>query len=112
MGVAGDERTLDQSAAACRKARLSLSINAQRFLDFLMVEHMNHAGQRNGHLLAPRRQLHQSGLGPRYVSAAIDEAVKSGLVACKRGVGRRPSYYALTWLPVQKMTTQGKPQAA
>jgi len=90
------------------ETRLSLNINAQRFLDFLMIEHMRHAGQRNGFLLAPRRQLLEVGIGARHISPAIEEAERSGLVACKRGVGRRPSYYALTWLPVSEMTSEGK----
>ncbi len=79
----------------------SLNINARRFIDFLMLEHMRHGGQENGHLLAPRRQLYAFGIGAHYVSNAIDEADRLGLVDCKRGVGRRPSHYALTWLPVK-----------
>jgi len=82
------------------KTRLSLSVNAQRFLAFLMIEHMGHGGQRNGHLMAPRRQLHQAVIGARHVSAAIEEVVQSGLVVCQRGTGRRPNYYGLTWLPM------------
>jgi len=78
----------------------SLSINARRFLDFLMLEHMRHSGQENGSLLAPRRQLEQHGIGARHISAAIEETKLLGLVDCKRGTGRRPSVYALTWLPL------------
>src|SRR5215472_15837570 len=78
----------------------SLGINGRRFLDFLMLEHMRHSGKENGSLLAPRRQLEQYGVGARYISCAIDEAERVGLVDCKRGVCRRPSAYALTWLPM------------
>src|SRR5262249_5936371 len=78
----------------------SLAINARRFIDFLMVEHMEHAGARNGYLLAPRRQLEQAGIGAQYVSAAIEETERVRLVAVKRGVGKRPSTYTLTWLPL------------
>jgi hypothetical protein len=78
----------------------SLGINGRRFLDFLMLEHMRHSGQENGSLLAPRRQLEQYGIGARYISHAIDQAERLGLVDCKRGVGRHPSVYALTWLPM------------
>jgi len=78
----------------------SLSINARRLIDFLMLEHMAHAGQRNGYLVAPRRQLEQAGIGARYVSAAIEEVERMGIVDVRRGVGRRPSVYALTWLPM------------
>jgi hypothetical protein len=77
-----------------------LGINARRFLDFLMIEHMRHGGKRNGFLLAPQRQLYAFGIGEHFVTDAIAEAELAGLVDCKRGIGRRPSYYALTWLPL------------
>jgi hypothetical protein len=76
----------------------SLSINARRLLDFLMIEHMRHGGKRNGFLLAPREQLEKCGIGARHISPAIEEAERVGLVDCKRGVGQRPSMYTLTWL--------------
>src|SRR5215472_18420561 len=78
----------------------SLGINARRFLEFLMLEHMRHGGKKNGSLLAPRRQLEQYGIGARYISHAIDEAERLGLVECERGVGRRPSVwlsYSCRW---------------
>jgi hypothetical protein len=78
----------------------SLSVNAWRFVRFLMIEHMRRGGRGNGSLLAPRRQLEQSGIGARHVSPAIEEAERLGLVDCRRGTGRRPSTYALTWLPL------------
>jgi hypothetical protein len=77
-----------------------LSINARRFIDFLMIEHMRQGGRRNGFLLAPQRQLYAFGIGEHFVTGAIAEAERAGLVDCKRGIGRRPSYYALTWLPL------------
>lgn len=91
----------------------SLGINARRLIDFLMGEHMRHAGQRNGLLLAPRRQLETYGIAPRHVSAAIAETERAGLIVCIRGTGRRPSSYGLTWLPSRAVaTTEGKSQAA
>jgi hypothetical protein len=78
----------------------SLGINARRFIDFLMLEHMRQGGKRNGFLLAPRRQLMEFGIGAHFVSDAIDEVDRLGLVDCRRGLGRRPSIYALTWLPL------------
>lgn len=77
-----------------------LGINARRFVDFLVIEHMRHGGARNGQLLAPRQQLEEYGIGARHISAAIDEVVRVGLVDCTRGVGRQPSTYTLTWLPL------------
>jgi len=77
-----------------------LSINARRFLDFLMIEHMRHGGRRNGFLLAPYRQLYAFGIGAHFVNDAIEEVERAGLMDCKRGTGRRPNYYTLTWLPL------------
>lgn len=78
----------------------SLGINAFRLLRFLMIEHMRQSGKRNGFLLAPRRQLCASGIGAHFITAAIEELERNGLMDCQRGVGRRPSYYTLTWLPM------------
>ena len=61
---------------------------------------MRHGGKANGKLLAPRRQLEQFGIGSHFISSAIEECEHIGLVNVRRGVGRRPSLYALTWLPL------------
>jgi hypothetical protein len=76
----------------------ALGINARRLIDFLLIEHMRHGGKENGRLLAPRRQLEAFGIGEHFVSRAIEEAERLGLVDCYRGVGRRASVYSLTWL--------------
>lgn len=78
----------------------SMSVNARRLIDFLMIEHMNHGGRRNGYLLAPRDQLEKFGIGRRLITAAIEEVRTARLIAVKRGTGRRPSTFTLTWLPV------------
>lgn len=77
----------------------SLTISARRLLDFLMIEHMQHGGKENGGLLAPRRQLEAFGISSHLVSEAITEVETLGFVDVRRGEGRRPSTYALTWLP-------------
>ena len=77
-----------------------LGINARRLVDFLLVEHMNHGGKSNGFLLAPRYQLEEAGIGHRHITAAIDEARAAQLITVKRGAGRRPSTFALAWLPL------------
>jgi len=77
----------------------SLSVNGHRFIRFLMIEHMRHGGRANGRLLAPRRQLEGFGIGPHFISSVIEECERVGLVDCRRGFGRHPSFYALTWLP-------------
>jgi hypothetical protein len=76
----------------------SLSINARRLIDFLLIEHLRHGGRENGRLLAPRRQLERFGIASHLVSTAIEETERVGLVDCKRGVGRCPNIYGLTWL--------------
>lgn len=82
----------------------SLTISGRRLLDFLMVEHMQHGGKENGRLLAPRRQLEAFGISSHLVSAAIGDVDDRGFVDVKRGEGRRPSTYALTWLPLHDGT--------
>ena len=67
-----------------------LGINARRLLDFLMIEHLRHGGKHNGYLLAPQRQLYEFGIGAHFVTAAIDEVERAGLVTCERGAGKRP----------------------
>jgi hypothetical protein len=81
-----------------------LSINARRFLDFLMLEWMAHAGKDNGELKAPHRQLEAFGIGARYIAAAIREAEEVGLVDCHRGGMRVATTYALTRLPLHDDT--------
>ncbi len=79
------------------------SINCRRFIDFLMVEHMNHAGTENGRLQATYDQLVLWGLPRSEIRKAIEEAEFLGLIGYRRG-GRwagtnTPSIYRLTFLP-------------
>ena len=90
----------------------SLGINARRFIDFLLLEHMNHGGAENGRLKAPYRQLEDFGIASRHISRAIRQAIASGLVDRtdspddpSPGPIRRPATYRLTWLP----TADGEP---
>jgi hypothetical protein len=78
-------------------------INCARLLDFLMIEHMNHAGTENGKLAATYDQLVVYGLTRSEIRSAIEEAETLGLLRFKRG-GRwagtnQPSRYRLTFLP-------------
>jgi len=86
-----------------------LGINARRVLDFLMVEHMCHAGTENGRLLAPYKQLVKFGVAKSEICAAIDELEAFGFIDISRGMrlgGRsQASRYRLTWL----LTAQGEP---
>ena len=78
----------------------SLSINARRFIDFLLIEHLSRGGKHNGQLKAPHRQLAYVGVGERRVAPAIREAEETGLVDCVRGGMRVATTYCLTWLPL------------
>jgi hypothetical protein len=82
----------------------SLSINANRLILFLMIEHLDHGGQENGLLVAPRTQLAAFGMSKHCISAAITEAESLGLIDVIRGTGRAPNRYALTWLPLKGST--------
>ena len=79
------------------------SINTRRLLDFLEVEHCNHAGTDNGNLKATHDQLREFGLSSNSIRPAIEEAEFLGLLSFQRG-GRwggsnQPSTYRLTYLP-------------
>ena len=87
------------SSAAWR----SRSINVVRLINFLMVEHMNHAGTENGNLIATYDQLAQWRLTRSRIQPSTVEADFLGLLRIVRG-GRwaqsnRPSTYRLTFLP-------------
>lgn len=70
-----------------------------RLIDFLLIEHMNHAATENGNLKATYEQLVQFGFSRRKIVGAIEEAERLGLVRCQRGWKRRPSTYRLTFYP-------------
>ena len=79
----------------------SRGINCVRLIEFLMVEHMNHAGTENGNLNATYDQLKEWGLTRSQIRPAIEEADFLGLVRFVRG-GRwagtnQPSTYRLTF---------------
>ena len=79
------------------------SANTARLIDFLLVEHMNHAGTENGNLKATHEQLRAYGLSGNSIRDAVEEAEFLGLLQFERG-GRwantnQPSTYRLTFLP-------------
>ena len=80
----------------------ALGVNSRRLIDFLLIEHMNHAGTQNGHLVATKDQLVEFGLSRRLISDAVRECVFFGLLRVKKG-GRsygnikRPARYRLTF---------------
>lgn len=85
----------------CSPAWRAMSINTRRLIDFLEVEHRNHAGHENGNLIATYDQLVAFGLSRSEISSAIEEAEFIGLISSVRG-GRwadtnQPSRYRITF---------------
>lgn len=89
------------------------SINTIRLIDFLMIEHMNHAGYENGRLMATYDQLVAFGIGRRFVHSAISEAEQLGLILVERG-GRRGftishvNTFTLTFLTTKNKGNRGE----
>jgi hypothetical protein len=77
----------------------TMGINVKRLIDFLIEEHLSHGGRENGGLLAPWNQLETRGIGRRFIAQTVEEAVRRGLLDVRKGVGRTPSRYTLTFLP-------------
>ena len=78
------------------------SVNTVRLVDFLQIEHRNHAGQENGNLKATYDQLVDYGLTRSEIKAAILEAGFLGLMKVTYEGGRyagnnQPSTYRLTF---------------
>lgn len=69
---------------ACSPAWRGQSHHCWRFVNFLMVEHMEHGGGENGNLAAPFSQLEKL-IGRRYIAEAIREAEARRLVEVMRG---------------------------
>ncbi len=76
----------------------TMSKPTRKFIDFLMVENMNHAGTENGNLKATRTQLAEFGLSEHSISGAIEGAEERKLVKVRRHGMRIASTYTLTWL--------------
>jgi hypothetical protein len=82
-----------------------MSLHCRWFIDFLLIEHCNHAGRENGRLQATYAQLVRYGIPRKKIAGAIQEAVARGLVRVTRRGGiygldskRTPSRYRLTWI--------------
>ena len=73
----------------------SLGINARRLINLLEIEHMNHAGRQNGYLIATYKQLERLGMNRKYISHAIQELEKKGLIIVEhRGRSKQNESYA------------------
>jgi hypothetical protein len=83
----------------------SMSLNARKIVDRLIVEHLAHAGTENGNLITTYSDFQQFGLRRRSsIAPAIIEAETLGIIdVIERGGSayaefRNPSRYALAWL--------------
>jgi hypothetical protein len=75
----------------------ALGLNTRRLIDFLCVEHMNHAGQENGRLRATYNQLETYGLTRELIAPAIAEAEALGFLEVMEKQMRVASKYRLTF---------------
>jgi hypothetical protein len=94
----------------------SLSINARRVIDRILIEHMAHAGLENGRLKVTTRDFKDYGARWGSIRAAVTEACQSGFVKMmvpgqrSSGVNHgHPPEFCLTWLPVADETNHGHP---
>ncbi len=82
-----------------------LTLVARRVIDRILIEHMAQGGNENGRLIVTYDDFEKYGIRRQSIPKAIGLAVTLGLIDVtargKRSAGtsRRPSMYALTWLP-------------
>lgn len=78
-----------------------LSVNGRRLIDFLIIEHINHAALANGTLCATYDQLTEYGLPRSEISRAIRECEALGLIRVEHGgrwaMTNQPSRFRLTF---------------
>lgn len=83
----------------------ALTISAKRVIERLAIEHMSHAGTMNGELIVTYDDFENFGVSRKTIKTAIDVAQALGFIDVtfkgvrSYGSARRPSQYALTWLP-------------
>ena len=92
----------------CSAAFRARSVSLRRLIDFLLYEHMNHAGKENGNLKATHKQLQLWGVSKNCISNAIQEGIFLGLLRFERGgrwgMCKTPSLFRLTFLPDQNLS--------
>lgn len=102
FGPPGDKpwiwATTEMLASPAWKA---LGLNHRRILDFLAIEHSNHAGRQNGKLIATYQQLFEFGVTRRLISSSLEELEWLGFTRSVRG-GRwagsnQPTKFTLTF---------------
>lgn len=79
----------------------SLSVNARKALDRLIIEHIGHGRVMNGRLIVTHDQFIEYGTTGEYVADAIDELQYKGLLKSKKGRAgngtAHPTIYTLTF---------------
>jgi hypothetical protein len=82
-----------------------MSLPARKIVERVAIEHMNHAGTRNGALIVTYGDFEKYGVRRKSIALAIKKAVALGFIDVtgkghrSYGIGRRPSTYGITWLP-------------
>lgn len=89
----------------------SMSINCRRLIDYLMCEHMRHAGHENGNLFATYDQLEEFGMSRPTINKSISEAEFLGLITAERGKregkNNKASLFTLTFFASKVITEDG-----
>src|ERR1700710_124796 len=67
----------------------SLSINARRIIDRLVIEHLHHGGAENGRLRVSFRQFEDFGASRNSISEAISELENHRLLVVRRTEGEK-----------------------
>ena len=86
-------------------AWVALTSPARRVVDRIVIEHMHHAGSMNGELIVTYDDFENFGISRKAIKPAISIAEALGFIEVTfpgircQGAARRPSQYALTWLP-------------
>jgi hypothetical protein len=85
----------------------SMSINCQKLVNRLIIEHRNHGGYENGHLVCTYKDFVEYGLTRNNIRSAIKEAQALGLVKHQRGervfAKNQPNSYTLTFYATENM---------
>ena len=85
-----------------------------RLLHRVELEHCAHSGRENGYLTVTYKQFVDWGIGRRFIKAAIDEAIRLGLLVVEPGLyrggaRRQPSRYRLSYLKWKFVPVVGAP---
>lgn len=79
----------------------TLSVNARKCLDRLIIEHIGHARLENGRLIVTHEQFIDYGVTGEYVGDALDELAYKGLIKAERGKAgngtAHPTVFTLTF---------------